>query len=113
DICHTQRHLGRIGEKLGIANSIIKDLLDMIRDRPLSAQRLRLRDVLETAANQLHLSLALEPLARLPDVNGDAGQLRQVFVNLLDNAVHAAGASGSVRVDGAVEDGAVAVAIED
>ena len=108
-----QKHVERIGEQLGIANSIIKDLLDMIRDRPLSAQRLRLRDVLETAANQLHLGLALEPLARLPDVNGDAGQLRQVFVNLLDNAVHAAGASGSVRVDGAVEDGAVAVAIED
>src|SRR5213076_1253002 len=51
------KHVERIGEQLGIANTIIKDLLDMIRDRPLSAQRLRMKDVLEMAANQLHLSL--------------------------------------------------------
>jgi two-component system, NtrC family, sensor histidine kinase HydH len=109
----TKKHLDRIGEQLGIANTIIKDLLDMIRDRPLATARLRIRDSLEAAANQLHLTLALEPLARLPDVIGDASQLRQVFVNLLDNALHAAGEQGWVRVDGAVEDGAVAIGIED
>jgi two-component system, NtrC family, sensor histidine kinase HydH len=108
-----RKHLDRIGEQLGIANTIIKDLLDMIRDRPLAAGRLRLRDVLESAANQLHLTLALEPVAQLPEIDGDASQLRQVFVNLLDNAVHAAGEQGWVRIDGAVEDGAVAVAVED
>jgi two-component system sensor histidine kinase HydH len=108
-----QKHVERIGEQLGIANSIIKDLLDMIRDRPLSAQRLRMKDVLEMAANQLHLSLGFEPLAGLPEIDGDANQLRQVFVNLLDNAKHAAGEEGWVRVDGNVEDGRVAVAIED
>jgi two-component system, NtrC family, sensor histidine kinase HydH len=108
-----KKHLDRIGEQLGIANSIIKDLLDMIRDRPLAAGRLHLRDVLETAAHQLHLTLALEPVAQLPEVDGDASQLRQVFVNLLDNAAHAAGEQGWVRIDAAVEDGAVAVAIED
>jgi len=108
-----QKHLDRIGEQIGIANAIIKDLLDMIRDRPLATSRLCLLDVLQSAANQLHLAVSLEAIADLPEVEGDASQLRQVFVNLLDNAVHAAGASGSVRVDGAVEDGAVAVAIED
>ncbi|HWE25657.1 MAG TPA: protoglobin domain-containing protein [Myxococcales bacterium] len=109
----TRKHLDRIGEQLGIANSIITDLLDMIRDRPLVFERLRLRDVVELAANQLHLNLALEPVAQLPEIDGDASQLRQVFVNLLDNAVHAAGANGWVRVEGTVEDGVVAVAIED
>jgi two-component system sensor histidine kinase HydH len=109
----TKKHLDRIGEQLGIANTIIKDLLDMIRDRPLATTRMRVCDSLEAAAHQLHLTLALEPLARLPDVVGDASQLRQVFVNLLENALHAAGEQGWVRVDGAVEDGAVAVGIED
>jgi len=109
----TKKHLDRIGEQLGIANAIIKDLLDMIRDRPLATARLRVRDALEAAANQLHMTLALEPLAQLPDVVGDASQLRQVFVNLLENALHAAGEQGWVRVDGAVENGAVAVGIED
>jgi signal transduction histidine kinase len=108
-----QKHVERIGEQLGIANSIIKDLLDMIRDRPLAAQRLRMRDVMETAANQLHLSLGLEPLADLPEIDGDPNQLRQVFVNLLDNAMHAAGEGGWVHVEGKLENGVVMVAIED
>jgi two-component system sensor histidine kinase HydH len=108
-----QKHVERIGEQLGIANAIIKDLLDMIRDRPLSAQRLRLRDVVEMAASQLHLSLGLESLAQLPEIDGDPNQLRQVFVNLLDNAMHAAGEQGWVQVEGGAENGKVAVAIED
>ncbi|MFL5434896.1 MAG: protoglobin domain-containing protein [Myxococcales bacterium] len=108
-----QKHVERIGEQLGIANSIIKDLLDMIRDRPLAAQRLRLRDVVEIATSQLHLTLGLESLANLPEIDGDPNQLRQVFVNLLDNATHAAGEAGWVRVEGEVENGLVAVGIED
>ncbi|HYV65159.1 MAG TPA: protoglobin domain-containing protein, partial [Myxococcales bacterium] len=108
-----RKHVDRIGEQLGIANSIIKDLLDMIRDRPLATERLRLHDVLRAAASQLHLDLPLEPVAQLPEIEGDGGQLRQVFVNLLDNAVHAAGDGGWVRLEGAVENGIVALGIED
>src|SRR4051812_1810956 len=103
-----QKHVERIGEQLGIANSIIKDLLDMIRDRPLAAQRLRLRDVVEMATSQLHLSLGLESLADLPDIDGDPNQLRQVFVNLLDNATHAAGEAGWERGERPAENGPVA-----
>jgi len=108
-----QKHLDRIGEQIGIANAIIKDLLDMIRDRPLATSRLCLLDVLQSAANQLHLAVSLEAIADLPEVEGDASQLRQVFVNLLDNATHAAGPEGWIRVEGAVEDGVIARAVED
>jgi signal transduction histidine kinase len=34
-------------------------------------------------------------------------------VNLLDNALHAAGPAGAVRVDGSVRDGQVRLAVED
>ena len=108
-----KKHVDRIAEQLSIANSIITDLLDMIRDRPLATTNLRLKDVVEAAANQVHVTVPLEPLAALPEVSGDLGQLRQVFINLLDNALHAAGPDGWVRVDAAVEDGAVKVAVED
>src|SRR5436853_4712883 len=35
-----RKHVERLGQQLGIANSIITDLLDMIRDKPLQAERL-------------------------------------------------------------------------
>jgi signal transduction histidine kinase len=111
------KHLDRIAEQLGIANSIISNLLDMIRDRPLRRDRVRLAQVLEGAAGAVKrpegVALALEGLEALPEVDGDPVQLRQVFVNLLENAVHAASPAGSVRVRAAADGAAVEVHVED
>jgi two-component system sensor histidine kinase HydH len=108
-----KKHIDRLTEQLGIANTIITDLLDMIRDKPLSAQKVRLRDVVESAALQLHLPLGLEPLAELPEVDGDPSQLRHVFVNLLQNAQQAAGPTGTVTIDAENTAEGVAVGISD
>ena len=112
-----QRHVERIGEQLGIANSIITDLLDMIRDKPISSARLALGAVIEHAAASLkkpeRVLLDLSRLSDLPEVEGDAGQLRQVFVNLLDNAICAAGEAGRVSVMGSSTDKTVSIAVED
>jgi len=112
-----KKHVERIGEQLGIANSIITDLLDMIRDKPLSRERLALAQIVETAAAAVKrpqmVELHLAGLMDVPEVDGDAGQLRQVFVNLIDNAVHAAGEAGHVRVQASADGHHVEVAVED
>jgi signal transduction histidine kinase len=111
------KHVGRIGEQLVIANSIITDLLDMIRDKPLSRERLGLAQVVEAAAAAVkrpeRVRLQLEGLFDVPEVDGDASQLRQVFVNLIDNAVHAAGAQGEVWVRASAGHSEVEVTVED
>ncbi|ABF93033.1 sensor histidine kinase [Myxococcus xanthus DK 1622] len=89
----TTKHLDRIGDQVGIANRIVSDLLDMIRDRPLHRQEVWLDEVWQEALKAVQrpdaVVVSAEGLTSLPAVQGDAGQLRQVFVNLLDNAVQA------------------------
>ena len=111
------KHLGRIGDQVAISNQIINTLLDLIRDRPLSRERVRLADILGAARDALPLPdgvvVEVEGVEDLPDVEGDAGQLRQVLVNLLENAVHAAGERGEVHVTGARRNAVVELAVED
>ncbi len=111
-----RKHLDRIGEQLGVANGIITNLLDMIRNRPLAKERVRLHDIVHGAADSVKRPDAVTVEVDGVDgveVDGDAVQLRQVFTNLLDNAVHAASPAGTVRVRGARDGGGVSVAVED
>ncbi len=111
-----KKHLDRIGEQLGVANSIITNLLDMIRNRPLAKERVALGAVVTAAADSVArpdtLRYASDGVVDL-EVEGDPTQLRQVFVNLLLNAVEAASPSGEVRVVGSRREGEVEVAVED
>ena len=107
------KHVDRIGEQLVIANTIISDLLDMIRDKPLLPTSLRLDEVMRAAAAQLRLELDLQPLAGLPELRGDPSQLRQVFVNLLSNAREAAGPQGTLTLDARIDAATVAVGVSD
>jgi two-component system sensor histidine kinase HydH len=98
------KHVARIGEQLGIANQIITDLLDLIRDKPLARTEVGWPALVADASGAVMrpgaVTLTATGLEELPPMQGDAGQLRQVFVNLLDNAVDAAGPSGRVEVRG-------------
>jgi two-component system, NtrC family, sensor histidine kinase HydH len=112
----SKKHLDRIGEQLGVANGIITNLLDMIRNKPLVKERVELGAVIGSAADSVPrppaVAYVVEEVAGL-EVDGDPIQLRQVFVNLLTNAVDAASPIGEVRVRGGRADGEVTVAIED
>ncbi len=102
-----------ISEQLGIAASVMGDLLEMIRNQPLNTKRLQLRDVVDAAAREIHVSVEVERLADLPDIVGDPSQLRQAFVNLLQNAQEAAGDGGTVSVDVEVDPTHIALGISD
>jgi signal transduction histidine kinase len=112
-----RKHTERISQQVQIANSIISDLLDMIRDKPLLRERLSLAEVVELATRQvtrpLGVRLEVAGLTGLPQISGDASQLRQLLVNLIDNAVHAAGNDGLVRISGRQLAEAVSIDVED
>jgi two-component system sensor histidine kinase HydH len=112
-----KKHIDRIGEQLGVANGIITNLLDMIRNKPLAREPVTLGAVVAAAAAAVKrpdgVALAMEGLDELPPVDGDPVQLRQVFVNLVENAVHAASPTGTVTVRGRAGEGEVALEVED
>jgi two-component system sensor histidine kinase HydH len=113
----TAKHLDRIGEQVAIANRIVSDLLDMIRDRPLKQEPVRLEDVWQSALSVIQrpsqVSLNARGLAELPEVQGDPHQLRQVFVNLLENAIQAVGEAGSVELTATALPDALELVFED
>ena len=112
-----RKHADRIGEQVAIANGIITNLLDMIRNKPLVRGPVRLAEVVEAARQAIRwpaeVRVELAGLSELPAVEGDAGQLRQVLVNLLENALHAASPAGTVTVRGRLEPGTQALDVED
>ena len=111
-----KKHLQRIGEQIAIANGIVGALLDLVRDRPMDPQSLALSEVVAKAVDLVHrpegVKVEVKPLDGLR-VLGDAAQLRQVFVNLVQNAVEACGETGAVTVDGHMADGKVEISVED
>lgn len=113
----TQKHLTRIGEQIQVANGIIGNLLDLVRERPLAREQVALTEVIRSAVEAVQrpgeVQLEQTGLSDLPAVSGDPVQLRQVFVNLLQNAVQATGPAGRIWVRGGREPAGVAVAVED
>jgi signal transduction histidine kinase len=112
-----KKHVERIGEQLGVANQIISDLLDMIRDRPLERGRVALGPMLESILAVIprppEVTINASGVHSLPEIDADSTKLRQVLVNLIDNAVHAVGNHGEVRVRGEVTPTQVFIAVED
>ncbi len=111
------KHVERIGEQVLLANRIVSDLLDMIRDKPLRREPVKLEEVWRSALSALtvpeRVLVSEQGLAALPPIEGDASQLRQVFLNLLENSLQAMGEAGAVELKARVLPEAVELLVED
>jgi two-component system, NtrC family, sensor kinase len=114
------RYLRAVDEEIFRCKKIIGALLDFSRSRPPEVRSTDLNALCENAADllghqmrlkQVRLDLRLEP--DLPRLQADEGQLRQVLVALLMNALDASTASGAVRVETAREGDAVRLLVAD
>jgi signal transduction histidine kinase len=111
-----KKHLDRIGDQVRLSSDIISGLLDMVRDRPLPADRVALSALAAAAADSVPrpegVGLTVDAAGGL-EVLGDATQIRQALVNLVLNAVQAVAPRGEVRVAARREAAAVVVDVED
>ncbi|HEV2297270.1 MAG TPA: ATP-binding protein [Candidatus Acidoferrales bacterium] len=110
-------HASRLG-------SLTDDLLKLSRIEAgklePEVRPMKIGDLLESgveaariSAASKRLALSLNLPARLPAVQGDAGLLREVLQNLLDNAVQYTQAGGRIEVSAAADNGFIVVTVSD
>jgi two-component system NtrC family sensor kinase len=115
------KHLHLVERETERCSAIVRNLLDFARERPLSLQDTNVHHVVEEALqllqNQIQIQgVALERrLAPVPLVDGDFGQLRQAFVNVILNACEAMARGGKLGVETSLsaDDKWVEVAFQD
>ena len=99
------KHLLLVERETERCSAIVRNLLDFARERPLAVKEVDVRSVLEESvqllANQINIQgVRLERKAQpVPQVDGDFGQLRQAFVNVIMNACEAMGRGGTLTID--------------
>ncbi|MCF8128765.1 MAG: HAMP domain-containing histidine kinase [Deltaproteobacteria bacterium] len=87
------------------SKNIISNLLDFAREsgsqlEPLDLEHL-LKDTINLASNQMKLSgikITFQATDSLPRIHGDSQQLRQVFLNLILNAIDASKKGDKIQV---------------
>ncbi|HEU4725958.1 MAG TPA: ATP-binding protein [Candidatus Eisenbacteria bacterium] len=86
-------------------NTIIQDLFTAARPRELALARTPVREIVDRvvrslagAAETSGVTIALEGADRWPDAMVDADQVQQVFLNLVENAIHATPPGGRITI---------------
>ena len=98
------RQLALVQRETERCTEIVRNLLGFARQRPLTIKDVSLEAVVEEALSllahkiELHNVKVERRFAPVPPVRGDAGQLRQAFVNIALNACDAMGGGGALIV---------------
>lgn len=98
-------------------NRIVSELLDLVRPRPLRPESAQLERLVEEtlvlareSSGESRIRFVLDFAADLPPVEIDRGQIKQVLLNVIINAIQAISGAGEIRIV-AARHGAEAVAV--
>jgi PAS domain S-box-containing protein len=109
--------LGIMDDEISSSNKIINDLLNFSRVAKPAVSPTKIQKVMEDALSRLTVHENVEVInkvdANLPEVEIDADQIRQVFVNIATNAIQAMPEGGKLTIDAKKGDKFLEVAISD
>lgn len=115
----------RMAKEIEQAGTRISDLVGQVKkfsrmDQAVVAEPVKIGegltntlDMLRAKAQSKSVSVAVNVDSNLPTVRGFAGELNQIWMNLIDNAIDAVPESGHVSVSATAEDGSAVVRIID
>jgi signal transduction histidine kinase len=98
-------NLGMISDEIGRLDGIVRDFLEFSRPRALNIEPMQiaalLDETLELVGHRIEesrINIVREYAPDLPPIMGDWKQLKQIFINLLNNAAEAMPDGGEIRV---------------
>jgi PAS domain S-box-containing protein len=109
--------LGLIDEEVDRANKVITDLLSFSRVAKPTVSLVKVESIIADALNHVavpgNVNLVTDVSPELPLVMVDAGQIQQVFVNVILNALEAMPEGGRLEIRGSSKDDFVTVECTD
>jgi two-component system NtrC family sensor kinase len=115
-----QRDIRVIVDETTRVSGIVRSLLDFARESAPSKTLLDLNDVVQEVIQLARVEVAAHEIvimqelaARLPPILGDRDQLKQVFLNLMLNAIEAMPTGGTLSFRSATRNGEVVVQVTD
>ena len=115
-----REELKLIQEEAGRARDIVRDLLDFSRQHDFSPEPADLNNVLERTVAMVkrqrglkHVKVDEQYAGELPLVEVDVSRIKQVFLNIINNALYAMADTGTLSIRTASADGVVQVDFTD
>ena len=107
-------HLRRLVGDLTTLTQVEAQTLDM-QFLPVSPVELlkRVQQIYEPIASRKGITLVMDADGQLPEINVDEGRMLQVMKNLVENALRYTPTGGMIRLDAAVNNGAVEMTVSD
>jgi signal transduction histidine kinase len=116
----TERYASILIKEVKRLDDVVTGLIDSSRPRVREKEPVNVESILRDLVYLYAVSARTKDIRiverygdNLPEVMADEDMLRQVFVNILLNAIEATGSMGEVTVAATVENGNVIVSIED
>jgi signal transduction histidine kinase/CheY-like chemotaxis protein len=115
-----REELGLIQEEASRARDIVRDLLQFSRQRDFSPESADVNTVLEQVISMVRRQGALNVVdvnecyaPNLPSVELDISRMKQVFLNIINNAVYVMPNGGSLTIRTGAVDGGLRISFED
>jgi two-component system NtrC family sensor kinase len=97
-----------------IAN-IISRMLEFAKEKPKTIDAVNLNEVIQATLEMFAISRITlkQELTEVPPVKGDAEELQEVFINLIQNAIEAMPEGGTLTLRSYMEEGKVVAEVSD
>ncbi|MBI4669305.1 MAG: HAMP domain-containing protein [Elusimicrobia bacterium] len=124
DVKNRGEFIAEIEKNADRMNRLVDDLLELSAmesgrrrpvKEPVSFMKVAAESVagLKPLAEKKRIVIKMEPLHGLPEFSADRNQIKQVFANILDNAIKYTGGNGTIYIGAAAKDGRLTVSIGD